>query len=119
MNGSSHVLVVDDDPDIRDATSGLLEGQGYRVVCVEDGRAALDYLRGGGRPSVILLDMMMAGMSGWQFRVEQRDDPSLRAIPVVMMTASRERRADLIPNDQVLEKPVAVDKLLKFVQQYC
>ncbi len=118
MDESSHVLVVDDDPDVRDATSGLLEDEGFRVVCVESGGAALQYLRAGGRPFMILLDMMMSGMSGWQFRCEQKEDPSLRGIPVVMMTGSRERRADLIPNDQVLEKPVAVDMLLKFVHQF-
>jgi CheY-like chemotaxis protein len=116
----SHLLlVVDDDEEARDATCELLAKHGYRVVCVENGRAALEYLRAGGRPSVILLDMMMPVMGGWQFRREQQDDPTIQHIPVVMITASEERRADLIPSDQVLTKPVRVQELLKFVHQFC
>jgi CheY-like chemotaxis protein len=120
VNDCSHLLlVVDDDPDMRDAISELLEGEGYRVVRVENGRAALEILRAGGRPSMILLDMMMPVMSGWQFRREQQRDPSIQRIPVVMITASEERRGDLIPNQQVLTKPVRADELLKSVHRYC
>jgi len=120
VNDCSHLLlVVDDDPDMRDAISELLEEEGYRVVRVENGRAALEFLRAGGRPSMILLDMMMPVMSGWQFRREQQRDPSIQCIPVVMITASEERRADLIPNQQVLTKPVRADEVLKSVHRYC
>jgi len=120
MNDSSHLLlVVDDDRDVRDALSEILEEEGYRVVGVENGRAAIEYLRAGGRPSMILLDMMMPVMNGWQFRRKQQQDPSIQNIPVVMITASEERQADLIPDDQVLAKPFPVDALLKFVHQFC
>ncbi len=120
MSDSSHlVLVVDDDPETRDAISEILEEEGYRVVRIENGRAALEYLRAGGRPSMILLDMMMPVMNGWQFRREQQKDPSIQRIPVVMITASEERRVDLIPNHQVLTKPVRVDQLLKSVHRFC
>ena len=120
MNNGSHlVLVVDDDPEIGAVTSELLEGGGYKAVRVENGRAALEYLRTGDRPSMILLDLTMPVMDGWQFRREQQEDPSIQSIPVVMITASEERRADLIPNEQVLRKPVPVDELLKFVHRFC
>src|SRR5713101_95680 len=121
MNGEgAHLLlVVDDDAEVRDATYELLVKHGYRVVCVENGRAAIEYLRAGGRPSAILLDMMMPVMDGWQFRREQHNDPTIQHIPVVMITGSDDRRADLIPSDQVLTKPVRVQELLKVVQQFC
>ena len=120
MNPCSHLLlVVDDDPDFRDAISEILERDGYRVVRVENGREALEYLRGGGRPCVILLDMMMPVMNGWQFRREQQEDPSIQFIPVVMITASDERQVDLIPNNQVLTKPIRVNELLESVHRFC
>jgi CheY-like chemotaxis protein len=118
-DGSHLLLVVDDDRDIRDATSEILEEQGYRVVRVENGRAALEYLRAGDPPSLILLDLTMPVMNGWQFRREQQKDPSIQKIPVVLVTANEERQAELIPNDLVLRKPVRVDELLKFVHRFC
>ena len=117
--GSHLLLVVDDDAEVRDATYEILVRHGYRVVCVENGRAAIEFLRAGGRPSAILLDMMMPVMDGWQFRQEQQNAPTIQHIPVVMITASDDRRADLIPSDQVLTKPVRVQELLKVVQQFC
>jgi len=63
--------------------------------------------------------MMMPVMDGWQFRLEQQKDPTIQHIPVVMITASDDRRADLIPSDQVLTKPVRARELLKLVQQFC
>jgi CheY-like chemotaxis protein len=117
--GSHLLLVVDDDPHTRYALSEILEQDGYRVACVENGREALEYLRGGERPCVILLDMMMPGMSGWQFLREQQEDTSIQCIPVLMITASDERRVDLIPNNQVLTKPIRVDELLESVHRFC
>ena len=68
----SGILIVDDDPDIRDSLKEVLEDEGYEVNGVANGREALDYLRKSPRPCVILLDLMMPVMDGWQFRKEQK-----------------------------------------------
>jgi CheY-like chemotaxis protein len=83
---AKRVLVVDDDLDIRDVLVELLEGEGYRVSAAGDGQQAL---REASRnpPDVILLDLMMPVMSGWQFRAAQLRDPVLARIPVVVLSA--------------------------------
>jgi CheY-like chemotaxis protein len=73
------VLIVDDDLDILGALADLLESEGYHVTTVTDGQAALSYLRRGLRPCVILLDLMMPGMNGWDFRAEQFHPELLRS----------------------------------------
>jgi CheY-like chemotaxis protein len=81
------ILLVEDDALLRGAMQMVLEWEGYRVACAGDGREALNFLRGGERPALILLDMMLPGMDGLQFRQEQRRDPDLAAIPVVVVSA--------------------------------
>src|SRR4051812_20949227 len=71
------ILVVEDDPEILGALSGLLEEEGYDVQSVADARDALDRLRQGPAPELIILDLMMPGMDGWEFRTIQRADPIL------------------------------------------
>ena len=85
---SSTILIVDDDHDVRRALTELLEEEGYSVAGAANGRAALELMRSGVRPSLILLDLMMPGMNGWDFRSVQMRDPELRAVPVVIVTAS-------------------------------
>jgi CheY-like chemotaxis protein len=81
------VLLVEDDELLRGAMRLVLEWEGYRVDCAGDGRQALDYLRAGERPALILLDVMLPVLGGWRFRREQRRDPGLAAIPVVVVSA--------------------------------
>jgi two-component system chemotaxis response regulator CheY len=81
------ILIVDDDIDIRRSLSDFLEDEGYAVTAAPNGRIALDLLRGGVRPAVILLDLMMPGMDGWDFRQAQLEDPALASVPVVVVTA--------------------------------
>jgi CheY-like chemotaxis protein len=86
---SSAILIVDDDNDVRSALSELLEEEGFSVEGAPNGREALARLRGGAiHPAVILLDLMMPGMDGWDFRSEQMRDPKLAAVPVVIVSAS-------------------------------
>src|SRR5262245_23155992 len=85
---ASLVLVVDDDEEIRNALTEFLSDEGYGVVSASNGREALASLREGVHPSVILLDLMMPVMDGWDFRAEQLRDPGLRDIPVVVITAT-------------------------------
>src|SRR5213075_2065863 len=82
------VLIVDDDPPILSGLSEFLQGEGYNVAVAGDGRAALDQLRRGLRPSVIVLDLMMPVMDGWDFRHEQMKDAELRDIPVIVISAT-------------------------------
>src|SRR5690606_10740757 len=87
------ILIVEDDPEIREALVELLESEGYWVDCKINGQDALDYLqeeaspRGKGLPSIILLDLMMPVMDGWRFRAEQQKDPVLNQVPIVVMSA--------------------------------
>jgi CheY-like chemotaxis protein len=82
------VLVVDDDPSICSALTEVLEEEGFEVASATNGRAALDQLRTGPAPSAIVLDLMMPVMDGWDFRHIQLQDPGLRDIPVVIVTAA-------------------------------
>ena len=91
------VLVVDDDAEIRQLLRRMLEPDGYRVVEADNGRVALDRLRDV-VPSVVLLDLMMPEMDGFEFVAEFRRQPTWRAIPIVVITArdlSREDRERL------------------------
>jgi CheY-like chemotaxis protein len=82
------ILVVEDDPDVRPALTELLASEGYKVAATADGGEALKSLRGGLRPAVILLDLMMPNCDGWDFRREQLEDPTFAAVPVVLVTAA-------------------------------
>ncbi|HLK90478.1 MAG TPA: response regulator [Polyangia bacterium] len=88
VQGRSLILLIEDDQDIRASTAELLVDEGFSVVEAADGSAALARLRRGLAPSLILLDLMMPGLTGWGFRREQLADPSLRDIPVLVITAS-------------------------------
>jgi CheY-like chemotaxis protein len=86
---SGAILIVDDDYDVRSALSEMLEEEGFAVEGAHNGREALARLRSGvAHPALILLDLMMPGMDGWDFRSEQMRDPKLAAVPVVIVSAS-------------------------------
>jgi CheY-like chemotaxis protein len=116
------VLIVDDDLDILDALTDLLESEGYSVTTVTDGRAAMSHLRRGLRPCMILLDLMMPGMNGWDFRAEQMKDADLRDIPVVVVTAASVSEAALktqLGDIALLRKPLMQDELISMVRRHC
>src|SRR5919106_6013766 len=81
------VLIVDDDVDIRDALCDVLKDEGYSVEAVADGLQALEHLRSHSRPCLIILDWMMPRCDGPQFRNQQKEDPTIANIPVVLLTA--------------------------------
>jgi CheY-like chemotaxis protein len=88
MTAKRVILVVDDDEDVRESVAGVLADESYDVHTATDGRDALRVLRETNvRPDVILLDMMMPHMDGWEFRQVQLGDPALASIPVVVFTA--------------------------------
>jgi CheY-like chemotaxis protein len=113
------VLVVDDDQDIRDALCELLHDEGYCAVSAANGAEALTYLRSRELPCVILLELMMPVMDGWEFRRQQQGDPKLSAIPVVAITAAGDYRASTIAVDRILPKPLQLDSILETLETYC
>jgi two-component system response regulator MprA len=115
------VLVVDDHEDVRMALEALFVSQGLAVVSACEGEEALDRLRGGLRPCVIILDLMMPKLDGWQFRHAQLADPVLANIPVIAFSgheALRDRASEMGITD-VLSKPVDPGQLLGLVHRYC
>lgn len=114
MSPQRPILVVDDDADIRETLNAVLSDEGFAVTTAANGIQALTLLRDGLRPAVILLDLMMPVMDGFQFRAAQRRDPTLAGIPVVLLTAHgtvEEARATIRP-DAILQKPVRIEPLL-------
>jgi len=111
------VLVVDDDPDGLATVLDILELSGYEAVGACNGREALQRLASGELPDLILLDLMMPVMNGWQFREEQRRSPRLADIPVVITSADRDaqRVAKDLGAAALLTKPMAVKNLLATV----
>jgi CheY-like chemotaxis protein len=116
-----HILVVEDDGAINDMLSQIFEEEGYTVVAVDNGQSAMAYLRANPVPCMILLDIMMPVMNGFQFLGEQQAEPRLSAIPVVVLTADvrAAERARSLAVARVLNKPIHFDDLLAVVQTYC
>ena len=110
------IVVVDDDTDVREALGEVLAEEGYATRLFESGREALDFLRSGGSPALILLDLMMPEMNGWQFREEQLKDERLREIPVVVITASR-LDSGALKAREVLFKPIGLGELVDAVHR--
>lgn len=108
---SRSILVVDDDNDIRSTLCEYLEDEGYAVGAAANGQDALEFLREHPTTAVVLLDLMMPVMDGYQFRIEQKSDPAIASIPVVVMTARGAVDRTEIDVDQVLAKPLELTKL--------
>jgi CheY-like chemotaxis protein len=116
------VLIVEDDGDLREALSQILQDEGYGVDEAMHGLQALDRLRdGSGLPCVILLDLTMPIMNGWQFRSEQKEDPDLRRIPVVVLSAGADLAEEVsaLGVQEYLRKPVQLSHLLQTIQRFC
>ena len=116
------MLLVDDDFAILDGVADFLESEGFFVTSASNGIDALHQLRLGLRVDVIVLDVLMPIMDGWDFRAEQLVDPSLRRIPVVVITASGfsqyKLQQQLDPYD-VLSKPLELGTFLRTLRDAC
>jgi CheY-like chemotaxis protein len=115
------VLLVEDDAGTRDAMRELLLAHGYAVVDVKDGPGALTLVQREPRPCVIVLDLMMSAMSGDDFRHAQLADPSVRDIPVILVSGVRDldERARTLGAAAYLPKPFDVDGLVAAIAQHC
>jgi CheY-like chemotaxis protein len=117
------LVIVDDDDDLRSTLVDVLAAQGYEVAAFGDARAALAALAAledGQRPFLILLDLMMPGMSGWEFRAAQLEQAALASIPVVVVTAATVMNdgARTLSDIEILRKPFDLDTLLAVVDRY-
>ncbi len=111
------IVLVEDDDGIRETMAALLEDEGYRVVPAANGEEGLAALRGTGDPCLVLLDLWMPVMNGWQMLEAMRDDPALCKVPVVVISAA----GDLPPPKGAaafLRKPIRLETLLENVNQY-
>lgn len=118
------VMIVEDDPDVRQILDALVADEGFGTITAINGRDALDRLatfKGTTLPCVILLDMMMPVLDGWQFRAAQQSDPELAAIPVVVLSAHDDAgaAAKQMACAGYLRKPVDFTTLLALLHDHC
>jgi CheY-like chemotaxis protein len=111
------ILVVEDDDDIRDSLKELLEEEGYRVDTAANGQQALGKLQEQELPQLILLDLMMPVMDGWQFQKELRAVPSLARLPVIVISASKFSREPLNAA-AFIPKPLDAGVLLETIESF-
>ncbi len=114
MDDRLAVLVVEDDQDLRETLCAIIEAEGLATATASDGRAALEALRMGLRPLLILLDLMMPSMNGWEALSIIRSDYALADIPVAVLSAGSRARPPGATH--FLPKPVDIDTLLDLVR---
>lgn len=116
----AHILIVEDDPDTRNALTECFIDSGYLPLAVSDGVEALNHLRAGHRPALIVLDLMLPRIDGWRFLAIVAESSGLAGIPTVVCSgADLTAQPPGVPPDHVLTKPLDVDQLLGFAARYC
>jgi CheY-like chemotaxis protein len=116
LGTAGFVLIVDDDPDLLDVTCFVIENEGMIVETARNGEEALALLAAGRLPALVLLDLMMPVMNGWEFLAAVANDPLLKGIPVVVLTAAEHTA---IPGAlEVLSKPMDLKELLRVVERH-
>ena len=117
---TSTVLVVEDNDDARDMLCMLLEMHGFNTLCAKNGKEALELLKDYPNPCLILLDLMMPVMTGWEFREEQLKNPKWADIPVFILSAVSDRSSISELHAQAyLNKPLDFQALTKGLSRYC
>jgi CheY-like chemotaxis protein len=111
------ILVVEDDPDFRDAVTTLLRIEGYVTIPAEDGQVALNLLEVGARPDVILLDLMMPRLNGFDFLARTRQSPQHANIPVIVVSANQGYDAADLGVFEVVRKPALADDLISAIER--
>ena len=117
--GEPVVFIVEDDRDTREMLGQFLELEGFRVETAANGQQALQKLEDGLEASVILLDLMMPVMDGWQFRREQVRQKKLADIPVIVVSAAGRDLIERVHADAYVAKPVDLEQLLKHITKLC
>jgi CheY-like chemotaxis protein len=109
-----HVLIIEDDDGSRRALTNVLEDRGYTVAGVGSAEEALDLLAGALRPKLIVLDLMLPGQEGWDFRNAQKKNPHIAHIPVIGVSAV----GKLVDVEYSFRKPLDYDRFLAAVEEY-
>ncbi|MGB7624366.1 MAG: response regulator [Terriglobia bacterium] len=117
----AEILIIDDEPAVRDVLGEVLRGAGYEVSTASNGAEALSHMRNKGAPSLILLDLMMPVMNGWEFRSEQLKDPALCSVPTIILTtvANIMAEAKLLQAAGYISKSTAYGSILELVRAFC
>jgi CheY-like chemotaxis protein len=111
------VLLVEDNRDALSGLNMLLTGAGFSVLMAENGDEALFLIDRGVRPDVIVMDLMMPKVSGWDILKQLREDPELRETPVIVVTALDKEEAHVVGADVVMQKPIQPGELISEVQR--
>lgn len=121
VTGDKKILIIEDDAEIRETLTEILQMEGYAVHSVKNGQEGIDYLRTSSPPALILLDYMMPVMNGGQFRTVQKEDPKLSKIPVVVLSADSSvfQKSDVVGVHGFLRKPIELERLLSMIKVYC
>jgi CheY-like chemotaxis protein len=112
------ILVVDDDDELRSVLEDTLSSKGYRTRTAANGRDALAYLRDGGQPDLMLLDLSMPEMDGWQLRHLVGGDARMGSFPIIVMTAAQDQTHGNLGVAEVIAKPFSLDQLLVVLRRH-
>lgn len=110
------ILIVDDEPDIRDSLQEFFEDEGFAVATAANGAEGLARLRAGPAPSVIILDLLMPVLDGNEMYAQMQADPALAGVPVIISTSDPRRAPSGV---MTMTKPVSLMRLLASVRQFC
>jgi CheY-like chemotaxis protein len=114
------ILVVEDDSAIREALRGILQGEGYAVETASNGHEALERLRHEPPPGLLIVDLVMPVLNGWDLCLALSRDPRLAALPVVVVSARNDLHRPLpLGQARVLRKPIHFDSLLEEIERHC
>jgi len=126
MVSSGNVLIVEDDPEVREMLREILATEGYYAVAAQDGLEALHLLRtvrhrAPEAPCLVLLDLKMPRLGGNEFRRAQLGDPTVANVPIAVMSGATdlEERAQAMGAVATIAKPLDVDALIEIVKRYC
>jgi CheY-like chemotaxis protein len=113
------VLVVDDDAENRSMLAELLDARGYFSASAANGAEAIALLEGGLDPDLVLTDLMMPVMSGWDLLEALKKTPAWRSIPIVVLCGMAEEQRGKLQVEGAFEKPTDLNKLLERIAQLC
>lgn len=119
MTSAQTIFIVEDDPDTREMLGRFLELEGYHVEMAANGQQALERLSEGLQACVIVLDLMMPVMDGWEFRREQVRHAAMASIPVIVVSAAGRDRLERIEANAYLSKPIDLEELLRQITACC
>lgn len=114
------ILVVEDDEGIRESVVDILEGEGFKVLAVKNGREALDTLESGIKPCWVLLDQFMPKMNGTECLIKIRENQDFQDLQITMLSAGANIQKEAMRfNVDFVKKPITIDKLISTAEKFC